>query len=146
MSSAPSVAMRPPVEEPAPTITEASRPGAQAFRILQAAFVVAPILAGLDKFLHLMTNWDKYLAPLINEMIGGRGPLLMKGVGVIEIAAGIGVLWKPRVFAYVVVLWLWAIVFNFILIPGYFDIMVRDIVLSIAALALGRLSVEYDRS
>jgi len=145
MSTAPRVVTRPPVE-PAPAITEASRPGAQAFRILQAAFVVAPVLAGIDKFLHLMTDWDKYLAPLINEMVGGRGHLLMRVAGVVEIIAGLGVLWKPRVFAYVVVLWLWAICFNFILIPGYFDIMVRDVVLSIAALALGRLSVEYDKT
>ena len=30
----------------------------QAYQLLHIAFVVAPILAGLDKFFHLLVNWD----------------------------------------------------------------------------------------
>ncbi len=33
----------------------------QAFRILRAGYVVLPIVAGLDKFFHILTHWDKYL-------------------------------------------------------------------------------------
>ena len=40
-------------------------PAYQAYQILRAAFVIAPIVAGTDKFLHLLTNWDQYLAPRI---------------------------------------------------------------------------------
>jgi len=39
----------------------ASSPAHQAFRILHFGFTVAPILAGLDKFFHLLVNWDQYL-------------------------------------------------------------------------------------
>ena len=36
-----------------------SSPAYQAYRILHFGFVVAPILAGLDKFFHLLVNWDQ---------------------------------------------------------------------------------------
>ena len=45
----------------------------QAFRILQVGFVVAPIVAGLDKFFHLLVDWDKYLPSVVNNLLGGRG-------------------------------------------------------------------------
>ena len=38
-----------------------SSPAYQAYRILHFGFVVAPIFAGLDKFFHLLVNWDQYL-------------------------------------------------------------------------------------
>src|SRR5205809_5726016 len=115
----------------------------QAFRILQVGFVVAPIVAGLDKFFHLLVDWDKYLPGVVNTLVGGHGHALMMGVGVIEIVAGIGVALKPRLFSYVVAAWLWGIILNLLLIPGYFDVALRDFGLSLGALALGRLSAEF---
>ena len=38
-------------------------PGYQAFLLLRAAFTVAPIVFGLDKFTNVLVNWDQYLAP-----------------------------------------------------------------------------------
>ena len=66
-------------------------------------------------------------------------------VGMIEIAAGIIVAFKPRIGAYIVALWLAGIIVNLMLIPGYYDIALRDFGLFLGALALGRLSAEYDR-
>ncbi len=63
----------------------------------------------------------------------------------IEIVAGIGVWLKPRIFANVVAAWLVLIIINLLMIPGYFDIALRDLGLALGALALGRLSLEYDR-
>jgi len=110
------------------------------YRLLQCVFVVAPILAGLDKFFHLLVDWDKYLSPIANNVLGGRGHQFMLVVGVIEIIAGIGVFLKPRFFAYVVSLWLLLIIINLLTIPGYYDIALRDLGLALGALALGRLS------
>jgi len=118
--------------------------GYQAYQILRLGFTVAPILAGLDKFLHLLTDWDKYLPPVVNNMLGGHGHQFMMVVGVIEIVAGIGVFVKPKIFAYVVSLWLVLIIINLLMIPGYFDVAVRDLGLALGALALGRLSSAYD--
>jgi hypothetical protein len=112
----------------------------QAFQILHLGFTVAPILAGLDKFFHLLVNWDQYLPPFVNNLTGGRGHQLMLLVGVIEIVAGLGVWFKPKLFAYVVSAWLILIIANLLMIPGYFDVALRDFGLALGALALARLS------
>ena len=123
--------------------TEATKvgPAYQAYRILQLGFVVAPIVAGLDKFTGLLTDWEQYLAPFIADAIGAG--TFMAIVGVIEIVAGIGVAVKPRIFAYVVSAWLVGIIINLLLIPGFYDIALRDVGLALGALALGRLSETY---
>ena len=125
--------------------TAASSPAYQAFWILRFGFTVAPILAGLDKFLHLLVNWDQYLPGVVANASPVPPHTLMLGVGVIEIVAGIGVWLKPRIFAYVVAGWLAVIIINLLLIPGYFDIALRDFGLLLGALALARLSQQYAR-
>ena len=120
-------------------------PARQGYALLRFTFTVAPILAGLDKFFHLLVNWDKYLSDFVVRLVGGHGHQFMLAVGVIEIVAGIGVLLKPRVFGYVVAFWLWGIIVNLLLTPaGFYDIALRDFGLSLGALALARLSQEFD--
>ena len=116
----------------------------QAYQILHFGFTVAPIVAGLDKFLHILTNWDQYLAPVVDRTLGGHGHEFMLAVGVIEIVAGIGVFLKPKIFAWVVALWLLGIIVNLLLVPGFFDVALRDLGLSLGAFALARLSAVYD--
>lgn len=41
--------------------------------------------------------------------------------------------------------WLWAIIVHLLLVPGYFDIALRDLGLSLGALALARLSPLFER-
>ena len=120
--------------------SDISAPGYQAYQILRLGFTVAPIVAGLDKFFNLLVNWEQYLPSSVNRLIGGHGHELMLAVGVIEIIAGIGVALKPKVFAYVVSAWLLLIVANLLMIPGYYDVALRDFGLALAALALARLS------
>ena len=127
------------------TKARTSSPSRQAYQILRLGFTVAPILAGLDKFFSLLVNWDQYLPPFVNNLTGGHGHELMLAVGVIEIVAGLGVWFKPKIFAYVVSAWLLLIIVNLLMIPGYFDVALRDFGLSLGALALARLSQEYDR-
>src|ERR1051326_1784905 len=63
-------------------------PAYQAFQILHVAFVIAPILAGLDKFFMKLTDWSMYLwQPLAN--LAGGAHRFMAIVGVIEIVAGV---------------------------------------------------------
>ncbi len=113
----------------------------QAYQILKFGFTVAPILAGADKFTNFLTQWTQYVAPFVGNIIAPS--LLMHIVGVVEIAAGILVAVKPRIGAYVVSAWLVLIIVNLLLIPGYYDIALRDLGLALGALALGRLSEEY---
>lgn len=122
-----------------------SNPLYQAYQILHIGFAVAPIAFGLDKFFHIMTNWDQYLAPLVNNLLGGHGHEFMLVVGVIEVIAGIGVALKPRYFAYVVSLWLLGICGNILLAGNFFDVALRDFGLALGALALARISEVYNR-
>ena len=119
--------------------------GRQAYQILHLGFTVAPILAGLDKFTHLLVNWDQYLAPAIAGLspFGGHGFMLV--VGLIEIVAGLVVLLRPRFGGYLVMAWLWGISLNLLLVPGSFAVALRDFGLSLGALALARLAAAYDR-
>ena len=127
-----------------------SGPAYEAYRILHVAFIVAPIIAGVDKFLHLLVNWDQYLAPVVSRILGGHGHTFMLVVGVIEIIAGIGVALRPRIFSYVVAAWLLGIIGNLLLIPPshpfpHYDVALRDFGLFLAAVALGRLSARFAR-
>jgi hypothetical protein len=122
-----------------------SNPVYQAYTILRIGFTVAPIIAGLDKFTNVLTNWTQYLSPTVNNILGGAGQQFMYLVGVIEIVAGIGVFLKPKIFAYVVAAWLGLIIVNLLMIPGYFDVALRDLGLLLGAVALGRLSSEFDK-
>jgi hypothetical protein len=121
----------------------AERPAYQAYLILYAGFVALPILADLDKFFHLLVDWDMYLAPLVTRILPVTDHTFMLVVGVIEIAAGILVALLPRIGAWVVALWLWGIILNLLLVPGFYDIALRDFGLSLGALALARLSREF---
>ena len=116
-------------------------PAYQAFRILQFGFVAAPIIAGVDKFFGFLVDWEQYLAPFIGDLIAPG--IFMGVVGVVEIIAGIGVAIKPRIFAYVVSAWLVGIILNLLMIPGFYDIALRDLGLALGALALGRLSGQF---
>ncbi|KGN41811.1 DoxX family membrane protein [Knoellia aerolata] len=119
-------------------------PAHQAFVVLRAAFVVAPILFGLDKFTNLMTEWDRYLAPALSDPLPFSPQQAMYAVGVIEVVAGLVVLLHPRLGALVVAAWLGGIIVNLLLIPGFYDVALRDVGLLLAAVALQRLSTRYD--
>jgi hypothetical protein len=91
-------------------------------------------------FFHVLTDWNQYLAPFIPQMLGISADTFLTIVGVIEIAAGLVVWLKPRFGGYLVMAWLWAIIINLLLIPGYFDVALRDFGLSLGALTLARLA------
>jgi hypothetical protein len=118
----------------------AGHPDVQAFWILRVAFFVAPIIAGVDKFSDRLVNWDNYLAPWIARTLGGGVHSFMMVVGIVEIAAGIGVAIWPRVFGWVVAAWLLGIILNLLTYPGFYDIALRDLGLLLAAVALARLA------
>ena len=103
-------------------------------------FTVAPILFGLDKFVGLLTDWEQYLAPQIDDLIPGTAHQAMLAVGVVEIIAGLLVAVLPRIGGYVVAAWLAGIIVNLLLIGGFYDVALRDFGLLVGALALARLA------
>ena len=133
---------RPSVREARPRLGELSRrpPSDQAYAALYAGYTVLPFVAGIDKFFHGLVDWNIYLAPQLPRLLGVSADAFMRGVGVVEIAAGVLVAARPRWGSLVVGLWLLGIIGNLMLIPGYFDIALRDFGLSLGAFALWRLS------
>jgi uncharacterized membrane protein YphA (DoxX/SURF4 family) len=134
--------------ETAAAQTRMQNPGYQAFLLLRAAFTVAPILFGVDKFFNWMVDWPKYLAPWINDIAPGGGQDFMYFVGAVEIAAGLMVLVLPWLGAFAVAAWLGGIIINLLTYdpPTYYDIALRDFGLLLAALTLGRLALAFRRA
>lgn len=91
----------------------------------------------------MLVDWDQYLSPTLAKLLPFNGHTFMLIVGVIEIVAGLLVWFQPRIGAWVVAAWLWAIIVDLLLVPGYFDVALRDFGLSLGALALGRLAAAY---
>src|SRR4051812_4802359 len=120
-----------------------SDPVLQGFWLLRVGFTVAPILFGLDKFADLLTHWDRYLAPVVDRLVPGTAHQAMLAVGVIEVVAGMVVAVRPRFGGYLVAAWLGGIIVNLLLIPGFYDVALRDFGLFIAALALARLATAF---
>jgi hypothetical protein len=120
-------------------------PAYQAFWLLRIGFTVAPIAFGVDKYFHVLVNWDKYLASEFVRALPGNAHQLMSVVGAIEIVAGIVVFLRPRFGAYLVAAWLAGIITNLLMLENYYDIALRDFGLLLAALTLARLASVYDR-
>lgn len=127
-----------PTRRPAPAVR--TDPAYQAFWLLRVGFTVAPILFGLDKFFHVLVNWDRYMAPVIVRQTPWSAHQLMYAVGAIEIVAGLVVALKPRFGGYLVAAWLAGIIVNLLIIPGFYDVALRDFGLFIGAVALARLA------
>jgi hypothetical protein len=118
-------------------------PTYQAFWLLRIGFIVAPILFGLDKFFHVLVDWDRYLAPEFTDLFNAQAHTLMYGVGAIEIVAGLVVALRPRFGGYLVAAWLAGIIVNLLLIGDFYDIALRDFGLFLAALTLARLATVF---
>ncbi len=123
------------------TTTTSAAPSQTAYQILRLGFTVAPILFGLDKFFNLMTDWPQFLPEFVTDVVSGT--VVMAIVGVIEIAAGIGVWLRPKIFAYVVAAWLGVIIITLALTGGFWDIALRDFGLLLGAVALGQLARDH---
>jgi hypothetical protein len=119
------------------------RAARQAFYLLRTVFTVAPVLFGLDKFFGLLTDWQAYLAPQIDDLVPGTAYQAMLVVGVVEIAAGLLVAVRPRIGGYVVAAWLAGIIANLLLVGDFYDVALRDFGLLVAALALARLATAF---
>lgn len=115
-------------------------PARQALALLRTGFTVAPIAFGLDKFFDRLVDWRTYLAPAIDRHVPGNAHQAMLVVGVIEIVAGLVVALRPREGGYLVAAWLGGIIVNLLLLGGHGDIVLRDVGLLVAALALARLA------
>ena len=109
-------------------------------QILKITYGLVPMVAGLDKFTNLLTDWKKYLPASVSDMLPVSPATFMMIVGIIEIVAGLLVLVRALVGAYIVMAWLIAIALVLIIGGQYYDVAVRDLVMSVGAFVLAQLS------
>jgi uncharacterized membrane protein HdeD (DUF308 family) len=122
------------------TMTTSNQTQLQVATLLKYTYGLVPIVAGVDKFTNLLTNWSGYLSEGVVSMLPFSAEIFMSIVGIIEIIAGVLVLTKPFWGAWVVMAWLLLIALTLVAGGHYFDVAVRDVVMAIGAYALARLS------
>lgn len=106
---------------------------------MRLAIGLMATLAGIDKFFNILADWGSYVSPVAAQLLPFSTDVFMGIVGIVEFAVGISILTAlPVVGAYAASAWLILIAVNLTL-GGYFDIAVRDVVLSIGAFTLARL-------
>ena len=112
----------------------------QVQQLMRYTYGLVPIVAGLDKFTNLLTDWKNYIAPSVSSALPFSASTFMAIVGIVEIVAGIIVLVRPRLGGYIVMAWLVAIALNLLISGHYYDVAVRDLVMAIGAFSLAKLS------
>lgn len=110
------------------------------FNLLRLTFGLVPIVAGLDKFTNLLTNWESYLHPGIAAMLPFSAHTFMIIVGIIEIVAGVIVLVRPAIGGLIVAAWLTLIALTLIANVSFLDVAVRELVMAIGAFSMSRLA------
>jgi hypothetical protein len=131
---------RPPVVRPTLTYMRRAGPSGHAFSTLYLGYIALPLIAGADKFYYALTDWTKYLAPIIPDTLGVSDAAFMRGVGIIEMLAALLVAAAPRIGAPVVGAWLLGIIGNLVLRGAYYDVALRDFGLAVGAYALWQMS------
>jgi len=108
---------------------------------LRIAFFVGPLLAGLDKFFNVLTNWEQYLSPLAQRELGSHSHQFIVAAGVVEIIVGLMIITSwTKLGAYLASVWLLLIAANLVMTGHYFDIALRDVGLCLSAFGLARLT------
>jgi hypothetical protein len=110
-------------------------------QVMRYTYGLVPIVAGLDKFTNLLTDWKSYIAPSVTGALPFSASTFMAIVGIIEIIAGVIVLVRPRIGGYIVMAWIIVIALTLLIGGQYYDVAVRDLVMAVGAFSLARLSV-----
>ena len=109
--------------------------------VLRYTLGATAFVAGADKFTNLLTDWERYMAPLAADNIPLEPRAFMRLVGVVEMAVGALVLsGRTRLGGYIASAWLLAISANLIATGEYFDVAARDVNMAAAAFAMAELS------
>lgn len=114
---------------------------------LRIGLGVGPIITGIDKFFNKLTDWGMYLSPMATRILPVSAPTFMRGVGVVEIVAGLIVLSRwTKLGSYIVMLWLIGIAVNLLTTGMFYDLAMRDVEIAIGAFALSQLTAVRERT
>ena len=117
------------------------------WNVLRFAYGIVVLLAGLDKLLgtDLIVYWPKYISPFVGSHLPVSVGVFLGAMGVIEIAVAIMLMTKwPRIAGYLAVAWLVLIAVNLLML-GFVDIAIRDVLLAVGAYVLAELTVAVEQ-
>lgn len=110
------------------------------YRPLWLTYGLVPLLAGLDKFTGVLTDWSQYVSPWVADLSPVPVAVLLGVVGVVEMAVGLMVLTRwTRLGAWIATAWLCLIAVELVTM-GLLDIAVRDLAMAVGAYTLARLA------
>lgn len=112
------------------------------WNLLRYSYGVVVLLAGLDKVFgtDLIVNWPKYVSPLAESLLPFSVGTFLVIIGIVEVVVALMLLTKfTRLGAYLATGWLLIIAINLLML-GYIDIAIRDVLLAVGAYTLGILS------
>jgi hypothetical protein len=114
-----------------------------AWRLIRYSYGAVVLLAGLDKVFatNLIVEWPKYVSPFVAGLLPFDIPTFLFIIGLVEVIVGILLFTRYTVLAsYLSVVWLVLISINLLMIGGYLDIAIRDLLLAVGAFAAGQLA------
>lgn len=113
------------------------------WNLLRYSYGIVILLVGLDKIFgtELIVHWSKYISPFALSILPVSVPSFLIAIGVIEVVVAVLMLTKwPRLAGYLSIVWLVLIAIN-LLMAGYIDIAVRDLLLAVGAFVSTELAI-----
>jgi hypothetical protein len=117
-----------------------------AWNALRYAYGAVILLAGLDKVFgtHYIVDWAKYISPFVADLLPVDVSVFLIAIGVIEVIVAILLFTKWTMLgSYISVIWLVIIAINLLMIGGYTDVAIRDLLLAVGAFASGQLAAAH---
>ncbi len=111
---------------------------------LRLTYGLVPLLAGLDKYVGLLADWQRYLSPTAASLLPVAPSTFFHAIGAVEISVGLAVLaGASRLGALAASVWLVVISLDLTL-GGFFDVAVRDLAMAVGAYTLARVARLHD--
>lgn len=110
--------------------------------MLRYSYAAVVLLAGLDKIVgtNIITDWPKYVSPFVAGMLPVSVTTFIVAIGVIEVVVAVLAVTRYTVLAsYISAAWLVLIAVNLLMIGGYIDVAIRDVLLAVGAVAAAQL-------
>lgn len=110
--------------------------------LLRLTYTILCIAVGLDKILmhNFIVNWAQYLSPLVSVHVPLEIAQFLMIIGIVEVIVGLIVWFRPHLGGYLVVLWVAAVIANLASMHAFYDIIARDVVIGVGAIALSWLT------
>jgi len=116
-----------------------------AFQVLRVLFTAFPVMAGVDNFYSVLSNWDREIANPFAHAIPLGGHSMQLIMGGLEIAVGVLVAFVPRVGAFILAGGLSFMSVASLRLSGYSAAALFDFGLAVAAVALGVIAWDLKR-